>query len=348
MAAATKNIGFGVTLATTIGWNVSYSSPLIHKRTHDDRYAIAEEYVKITYKLWESSWRDYAVVRDRERGVYTEPSPQRTPLILQAGTSKAGKKFAAQHAEAIFVAGHSPSVVSKNIAEIRELVRTEFGRDLRSRKFLVAFRPVLGRTEEEAQKKFANYGNIDSIEGALALSGGWTGIDLNQYDDDQELRQVESNAIRSAVEGWSKASPGVAKWTKMTVVQHITVGGLGTTSLGTPEQVADELERWVADADVHGFNFPGSFVDIIELLLPELRKCGLFWNDYAVYGGNIPQEFLRQEGAVWPAGGASGGLSVGGRQALMLRIIRFRKIEPINENEEDLSQGDAKKDSLLK
>jgi FMN-dependent oxidoreductase (nitrilotriacetate monooxygenase family) len=250
---------------------------------HDDRYAIAEEYVQVTYKLWESSWRDDAVVRDRTRRVYTEPSrvrlinhtgkhytvpgphicqpsPQRTPLILQAGTSKAGKNFAAQHAEAIFVAGHSPSVVAKNIAEIRELASTQFGRDPKSLKFLALFCPVLGRTEEEAEAKFAEYRDLGSIEGALALFGGWTGIDLNQYADDQELRHVESNAIRSAVEGWSKASPSVSKWTKTTVAQHITVGGLGATSVGTPQQIADELERWVAEADVDGFNFVCSYL----------------------------------------------------------------------------------------
>ncbi|PCG97313.1 Hypothetical protein PENO1_063980 [Penicillium occitanis (nom. inval.)] len=219
------------------------------------------------------------------------PSP-----LLQAGTSKAGKLFAAQRAEAIFVGGHSPSVVSQNIAKIRELAKTRFGRDPRSLKFLALFCSVLGRTEEEAQKKFADYRNIGSVEGALALFGGWTGIDLNQYDDDQELRHVESNAIKSAVEAWSKASPGVAKWTKITVAQHITVGGLGTTSVGTPEQVADELERWVAEANVDGFNFvyalkPGSFVDIIELLLPDLRRRGLFWNDYAVDGGTYRENF---------------------------------------------------------
>lgn len=234
--------------------------------------------MQVTYKLWESSWRDDAVVRDRARGVYTEPSRvrlinhtgkyytvpgphlcqpsrQRTPLILQAGTSKAGKTFAAQHAEAIFVASHSPTVVAKNIAEIRELAKTEFGRDPASLKFLALFCPILGRTEEEAQQKFAGFRALGSIEGALALFGGWTGIDLNQYADDQELRHVESNAIRSAVEGWSKASPGVSKWTKTTVAQHITVGGLGATSVGTPQQIADELERWVAEADVDGFNF---------------------------------------------------------------------------------------------
>ncbi|KAL1988315.1 hypothetical protein VTN96DRAFT_9998 [Rasamsonia emersonii] len=357
MAAATENIGFGVTVATTyeqpyhlarrlstvdhltkgrLGWNIvtgyldSAARNLGHGQQpqHDDRYAIAEEYVKVTYKLWESSWRDDAVVLDRERGVYTEPSrvreinhvgkyytvpgphicqpsPQRTPLILQAGTSKAGKAFAAQHAEAIFVAGHSPATVAGNIAEIRELAKSKFGRDPRSLKFLALFCPVLGRTEEEALEKFAQYRKAGSIDGALALFGGWTGIDLSKYGDDEELRHVESNAIRSAVEGWSRASPGVAKWTKTTVAQHITVGGLGATAVGTPEQIADELERWVAEADVDGFNFayaikPGSFHDIIELLLPELRKRGLFWDDYAVKKGTYRENFYGKKGQTGP------------------------------------------------
>lgn len=117
-------------------------------------------------------------------------------MILQAGTSKAGKNFAAQHAEAIFVAGHSPSVVAKNISEIRELASKKFGRDPQSIKFLALLCPVLGQTEEEAVEKFKYYRSLGSIDGALALFGGWTGIDLNKYGDDQELRHVESNAIR--------------------------------------------------------------------------------------------------------------------------------------------------------
>lgn len=159
------------------------------------------------------------MVLDRERGIYhdpalvrqinhegkyfnvpgphfTQPSPQRTPVILQAGTSKAGKTFAAQHAEGIFVAGHSPAVVAKNVAEIRQLAKDEFGRDPQSIKFLALLCPILGETEEEAREKFRYYRSFGSTEGALALFGGWTGIDLNKYDDDQELRYVESNAIR--------------------------------------------------------------------------------------------------------------------------------------------------------
>lgn len=206
------------------------------------------------YKLFESSWRDDAVVRDVERNVYTEPSrvrainhvgkyfrvpgphicqpsPQRTPLLMQAGTSKAGKQFAARNAEAIFVAGHSPSVIAPNIAEIRELAATEFKRDPNHLKFLALLTPVLGRTQEEAEAKFEEHKACGSIEGAMALFGGWTGIDLSKYDDDQELRHVESNAIRSAVESWSKSSPHVEKWTKLTVAEHITVGGLGVSDI---------------------------------------------------------------------------------------------------------------------
>ena len=217
------------------------------------------------------------MVLDRERGVYAEPSRirqvnhkgkyfevpgphicqpsrQRTPLILQAGTSKAGKTFASQHAEAIFVGGHSPVVVAKNIAEIRDMAQTQYGRDPQSIKFLALLCPIVGRTEDEAHEKFRYYRSLGSIDGALALFGGWTGIDLDQYGEDQELRHVESNAIRSAVEGWSKATPEVPKWTKKTVGEHITVGGLGATAVGTPQQVADIMERWVNEADVDGFN----------------------------------------------------------------------------------------------
>jgi alkanesulfonate monooxygenase SsuD/methylene tetrahydromethanopterin reductase-like flavin-dependent oxidoreductase (luciferase family) len=116
-------------------------------------------------------------------------------VIMQAGTSKAGKTFAARNAEAIFVAGHSPSVVTKSVAEIRELSKT-FGRDPQNVKFLALICPVLGRTQEEAEQKYKEYQSLGSIEGALALFGGWTGVDLAKYGDDEELRHVESNAIR--------------------------------------------------------------------------------------------------------------------------------------------------------
>lgn len=371
MAAATKSIGIGVTVATTyeppyhlarrlstidhlskgrFGWNIvtgyldSAARNLIGKEQplHDNRYEVAEEYMKVMYKLFEASWRDDAVIKDVKKDMFSspdrireinhvgkyynvpgphicQPSPQRTPLLLQAGTSKAGKTFAAQHAEAVFVAGHSPSVVAQNIAEIRKMAHEQFGRDPHSLKFLAMFCPVIGETEEEAVRKFEDYQQYGSIEGALALFGGWTGeagltndrfthgadtrtgIDMAPYGDDEELRQVESNAIRSAVEAWSKSSPGIAKWTKHTVAKHITVGGLGATPVGTPSQIADEMQRWVDEADVDGFNlpyaiFPSSFEDICNLLVPELRKRGVFHEDYEVPGGTYRENFYSKAG----------------------------------------------------
>ena len=308
MAAATKNLTFGVTVATTyeqpyhlarrlstldhltkgrVGWNIvtGYLDSAARNLgfsggnlSHDERYAMAEEYLQVMYKLWNSSWRDDAVVLDAERGVYTEPSrireinhkgkyyevpgphicqpsPQRTPVLLQAGTSKSGKQFAAQHAECIFVAGFSPQAVAKSVKEIRDMARDVYGRDPKNIKFLALMTPVLAETSEAAAKKFEDYSQYGSIEGALALFGGWTGIDLNKYGDDEELRQVESNAIRSAVEMWSRSAPGIPKWTKITIAKNITIGGLGPTVVGNPQEVADVLEKWVEEADVDGFNF---------------------------------------------------------------------------------------------
>ncbi|KAG7113237.1 Dimethyl-sulfide monooxygenase like protein [Verticillium longisporum] len=330
MAAATESLGFGVTVATTyeqpyhlarrlstldhltggrVGWNIvtgyldSAARNLGHTQQpeHDERYVMAEE---------QSSWRDDAVKLNRETGIYTdpklvrtidhvgkfyqvtgphicEPSPQRTPVILQAGTSRAGKAFAAKNAEAIFVAGHSPSVIANNIAEIRAAARDEYGRDPASIKFLALLCPVIASTQEKAQARYEEFLSFGSEDGALALFGGWTGIDMAKYADDEELRHVESNAIRSAVEAWSKSAPGVAKWTKHTVGNHI------------------KMERWVAEADVDGFNLayalmPGSFEDIISDLFPVLRKRGLLWEGYAVPGGTYRENLRGEKGAARP------------------------------------------------
>lgn len=176
--------------------------------------------MSVIYKLLQASWRDDAVQLDRHSGIYTrpdlvreinhagkfftvpgpsltQPSPQRTPLILQAGTSTSGKVFAAQHAEAIFVSAHSPSVVAANIAQIRETAAKKFGRDgQKNMKVLALVTVILGRTEDEALAKWADYKLYASREGALALFGGWTGVDLDSYGDEEELREVESNAVK--------------------------------------------------------------------------------------------------------------------------------------------------------
>jgi alkanesulfonate monooxygenase SsuD/methylene tetrahydromethanopterin reductase-like flavin-dependent oxidoreductase (luciferase family) len=234
--------------------------------------------MQVTYALWNSSWRSDAVQLNRETGIYTDPklvreinhhgdfydvpgphicqpSPQRTPVIMQAGTSREGKAFAGKHAEGVFVSAHAPESVRGNIEGIRAKAIEE-GRPADDVKVLAKFCPVLGRTQEEAEAKYADYIQYGDYEGALALFGGWTGVDLGKYGDDEELRYVESNAIRSYIEGLLKVAPEVngGKWTKRTLAEHCMVGGLGVTCVGTAEKVADEMERWVEEGGVDGFN----------------------------------------------------------------------------------------------
>ncbi|KAI8716044.1 hypothetical protein NCS52_00897000 [Fusarium sp. LHS14.1] len=215
-------------------------------------------------------WRDDAVRLDRQSGVYTDPepirtidhtgifynvprphicqpSPQRMPVILQAGTCSARKAFAVKHAEAAFVSMLAPVIVSQNIAEMRAKTR-ELGCDPQAIHFLTMVTPVLGSTEEEAQAKHNKYLSYGSKEGALALFGGYTGIDLSQFDDDEELQYVESNAIQMSVKTWAKYVAHVPKWTKDPIADEMKIGDLGATIVGSPEHAADEPETWVREA----------------------------------------------------------------------------------------------------
>ncbi|RJQ75166.1 LLM class flavin-dependent oxidoreductase [Pseudonocardiaceae bacterium YIM PH 21723] len=335
MAAVTEHLGFGVTVSLTyeqpyalarkfstldhltkgrIAWNIvtSYLDSaavnlgLDQQITHDNRYDIGEEFLEVTYKLWESSWEDDAVVADKETGVYadpakvhpighkgkyysvpgvflSEPSPQRTPVLYQAGTSGKGKAFAAKHAEAVFVMSHSTEVIRKHVDDIRAQA-AGFGRDPRSVKVFALVTPIVAETDEAAQQKFRDYLSRASFDGALTLFGGWTGIDLSEYPADQALTHVHSEAIQSVVENFSKSDPS-RTWTPEEIGKFLGIGGLGPVVVGSPSTVADELERWVEEADVDGFNLayavtPGTFEEFIDLVVPELQRRGRVWQDY--------------------------------------------------------------------
>ncbi|ODQ80889.1 hypothetical protein BABINDRAFT_161078 [Babjeviella inositovora NRRL Y-12698] len=303
-----------------VGWNVvsSYLDSAARNLLNgedlpprDERYDRAEEYIQVVYELLLSSWRDDAVVKDRKTGVYsdpsrirqinhegkffkvpgpniTEPSPQRLPVILQAGTSKAGKNFAAKNAEVVFITTFTPESLGKQIKDIKRIAKEKYNRDDDSVKVVQLITTVIGKTHEEAEEKYKELKSYGDLEGAQALFSGWTGIDIGQFNYEDELRDVGSNAVRGFVDNWTKKSPGDPEDLKKTreyVAKQITVGGLGPVLYGTAAEVADELERWVDISGVDGFNFtyaitPGSFEDIVEHLLPELRIRGLAWNEY--------------------------------------------------------------------
>jgi len=329
MATVTKHLGFGVTSALTyeqpyalarkfstldhltkgrVAWNVvtSYLNSaavnlgLKQQISHDERYDIADEFLDVTYKLWEGSWDEDAVLRDRERGVFTdpskvhpighkgkyydvpgihlsEPSPQRTPVIFQAGASSRGRAFAAKHAEGVFI---SPAT-AEQAREVSDDIRNRAvaaGRSRDSVKVFTLLTVITGESDEAAQAKYRDYLSYANGEGMLSFYGGWTGIDFSEYDPDQPLEAIDNDSIRSVLELLATADPD-RKWTPRDIIKHRSIGGLGPVLVGGPKTVADEMERWVDVGGIDGFNLayaitPGTFEDLVEFIVPELQRRG--------------------------------------------------------------------------
>lgn len=344
MAAVTRHLGFGVTSALTyeqpyalarkfstldhltkgrVAWNVvtsylnSAAVNLGHKQqiSHDERYDIADEFLDVTYKLWEGSWEDDAVVRDRERGVFSdprkvhpighrgkyyevpgihlcEPSPQRTPVIFQAGASPRGRDFAAKHAEGVFISPATPEQAREVSDDIRSRARA-FGRDPHSLRIFTLLTVITAESDAAAARKFDEYQRLASGEGMLTFYGGWTGVDFSAFDPDQPLEAIDNDSIRSVLELLATADPD-RRWTPRDIIERRSIGGLGPVLVGGPETVADALERWMEVGGIDGFNLayaitPGTFEDFIEFVVPELERRGRVRTDY---GGETLRENL--------------------------------------------------------
>jgi len=273
---------------------------------HDQRYDIADEYLEVCYRLWESSWEASAIVKNRSTGRYadpskvhsinfvgkyfrvqgvhlSEPSPQRTPLLFQAGSSPRGRQFASQHAECVFVAAPNPGVAKQYIEDTRQLAQAQ-GRNPADLKFLAYVKVITAGTEEEARKKYDYFFESISYDASMALLSGWSGIDFGAFKPDQPLEYIETNAIRTLVHSFTRADPS-RKWTLRDLAKYIGIGGSGPVLVGAPEQIADQLETWLA-AGVDGFNLayavtPGSYVDFVNGVVPVLQRRGLAQREYA-------------------------------------------------------------------
>jgi FMN-dependent oxidoreductase (nitrilotriacetate monooxygenase family) len=297
-----------------IGWNIvtgyldsaARNLGLDQQLSHDERYDLADEYLDVVYKLWEKSWDDGAVVNDKARGVYAdpakvhpinhqgryykvpgfhlcEPSPQRTPLLYQAGTSQRGTRFAAKHAECTFVSGPSKHVVKKYANDLRAAVRAA-GRDGDELKIYAQALIITAPTEAEARAKHEEYRRHIDIEAALALLSGWTGVDFSKFALDATIEYIDSDAGRSALASFSQADPD-RKWTVREAAEFIGLGGRGPVLVGDPEQIADQLEAWLDDTDIDGFNLAfavahESMRDVVELIVPELQRRGRYRKEY--------------------------------------------------------------------
>lgn len=270
---------------------------------HDERYAWADEYVDVTYKLWEGSWEEDALVQDRETGVHADydkihrinhegpryrvegphlvsPSPQRTPLLFQAGASEAGRTFAAKNAEAVFIQAPTVAAAARDTADIRARA-VRHGRDPRDIKFFQGMHFVIGSTEEEARRKGEELDEWIDFDGQLSHMSGAVGIDFGHEDLDRPVGELKTEGVQSIV-GWINDLVTDREPTLRDVAHYTAHNGRIT---GTPEQIADRLAEWRA-AGIDGLNvvnaeIPGSYEEIVDHLLPVLRERGLARREYA-------------------------------------------------------------------
>lgn len=322
-----------------LGWNVvtgylpsaeenTRSHSQLDTFDHDARYDHADEYLEVLYKLWEGSWEDDAVLADPLTGIYTdptkvhpvnhvgthytvpgihvtEPSPQRTPVIFQAGASDRGSTFAAENAEAVFVAAPT----KEKLAGVVDVLTRKLRAVGRSRDDIVIYAlitVITDETEEKAQAKAAEYRSYIDPEGSLALLSGWMGTDFSRFDLDDPVAGIESNAIQSAVAAFQKSAGEEGKeWTVRELAEFGGIGGLGPVIVGSGESVADQLEDWVDSTGVDGFNLayavtPGTFRDVIDHVVPVLQRRGEYPTSYLP--GTLREKLFARRDAGSPAG----------------------------------------------
>lgn len=297
-----------------IAWNIvtntSNSGARAHGRgavrAHDVRYDVADEFLEAVYKLWEGSWEDDALVADKASGVFArpekvhkiehsgeyfafdgvfivDPSPQRTPFLFQAGTSSRGRDFAAKHAEGIFVAENDRKALAEIVADIRGRAE-KLGRNPRDVKFFSQASPIVGRTKAEAEAKFQDYISYTDEEGALVFLSGGIGTELSKFSPDDPFPRARkdnaSHTLTDSVER-SRREPTIRE----IALRNIS-GEHQAALVGDPVEIADELQNWVDETDIDGFNIsyavsPEGFVDFIDLVVPELQRRGIYKTDYA-------------------------------------------------------------------
>lgn len=269
---------------------------------HDSRYDLADEYLDVAYALWERSWDDDAVRWDAETLEYADPakvhridhagprfsvegphlvppSPQRTPVIYQAGSSARGLEFAARHAECIFLSGMDRELFARKREQVRAFGR-EHGRDPGDYRFIVGLTAVVGDTREHAAEIVGELERVRVEDAVLATYSGYSGIDLSAKRRDAVLAEEHTEQGRTAALRYTAESS--EQWEVRRVIDDLLkVGNNSVFVAGTAEDVADQIEEYIRDTGVDGFNlYPGEGHAGIERfgerVIPILERRGLF------------------------------------------------------------------------
>lgn len=300
------------------GWNIVTSShpkesTLFGKANHLEharRYERADEFVDVVKKLWFSAEQE-ALVLNKETGEYYDPSrihkvehkgewfkvegyldqtvtPQGHPVLIQAGSSEPGKEFAAKSAEVIFTAWQTLEAGQAFYKDVKSRL-AKFGREEDDLKVMPGVFITVAKTEEEAiakQKELASY--ILPEEGLQYLSNT-TGEDFSQFSIDEPFPKVAPSNDPSNPQTRFNIMRDLAERENLQSIKEVyerVAGARGHREIvGTPEQIVDQLESWFVGGAADGFNimsphFPEGFTDIIELVIPELQRRGLFRTEY--------------------------------------------------------------------
>ncbi|TBZ82958.1 LLM class flavin-dependent oxidoreductase [Rhizobium leguminosarum bv. viciae] len=274
---------------------------------HADRYDRAEEFADVVLGLWDS-WDDDAFIRDRESGRYFDPvrlhrlnhkgrhfkvrgplniprSPQGRPVLVQAGASGPGKELAARTAEAIFAAHITLDEAKTFYADVKGKLGT-YGRSPDDLKILPGIFPVVGRSETEAQEKFEALQELIQPQVGLNLLSQLSGVDLSPYPLDGPI--PSDLPVTNAGKSRQELVLDLARRENLTIRQlYLRIAGARGhwQVVGTPSQIADVMEERFENYGADGFNImapmmPGGLADFIELVVPELRRRGLFRTEY--------------------------------------------------------------------
>ncbi|GAA1704202.1 LLM class flavin-dependent oxidoreductase [Microbacterium sediminicola] len=292
-----------------IGWNVVTGSSqattdelfgVTETLTHDQRYDAADDFLDTCLRFWEHSWEDDAEVRDRARGVYADPAklhrvevdgtyqrahgifavpptPQRTPVLFQAGTSDRGRAYAARNAEAVFIQGQTIASAAAHVSDIRAQAEKN-GRLASDVKVVTGMTITVAPTEEEARSLRAEYEALLGLDDAAVMFAGITGIDLTGFDPDTRLVDIKTDLGQTLVDRYAKKDPDVR--VRAVLDQFRTKAIRGFQITGTPEQVADEIEAIIDGSGLDGimleptFGGPFSHKAFIDLVVPVLAERG--------------------------------------------------------------------------
>jgi FMN-dependent oxidoreductase (nitrilotriacetate monooxygenase family) len=294
-----------------VGWNIvtghlrgEHRAYGLQELPHDERYDRAEEYMEICYALW-NSVGEGAIIADKASGIFADPdkvakiahqgkyfncntvapalpSPQGRPVLYQAGSSGRGQQFAMKHADVVFAIQPNLPGMKKFMGDFRAAATAE-GR-IKAPGVTFGIQPIIGGTEEEAKKKLNDLIEKLPFDGALSRLSGTMGVDFSGMDLDQPLAEMQTQGSQ----GLMKAFSNIVDDKPLTLREVAIRWGLSVGMpqiVGSPEQVADQLETMWRETGCHGYNvtphvMPTSISDIVDEVVPILQKRGIYPTEY--------------------------------------------------------------------